>query len=957
MKSLPFIKNAWKALTHWTDSRQLRQHEDKVLFILTLMIGAIVGLVVVAFIVLTENLGSQMYPAGGAAWRRVFIPIAGSLVTGFLILRYFPNARGSGIPQTKTALFLHAGVIKLRTVLGKFGCSSVSLASGIALGREGPSVQVGAGIASLLGRQLGLRPSKAKDLVPIGAAAALAAAFNTPIAAVLFTLEEVMGDLHANVLGAIVMSSATSWMVLHLLLGDEPLFHVPSYQLVHPIEFLFYAALGAVGGLVSAIFVKLLLRLRRYFLKMPPWTAWFQPVAGGLLVGILGWFVPDVLGVGYSHVSEALNSRLALGTMALLVALKLIATATCYASGNAGGIFGPSLFIGAMMGGAFGAGAHIFMPDYTGSVGAYALVGMGAAFAGIIRVPMTSVIMIFEVTRDYSIIVPLMIANLISYFISSRLQKEPIYEALMHQDGIHLPTAARDRGELTPVSQGLRMPDSVLQSTDRIEDVLANLQPEATAWPVVDENGLLGMVTLPQLHEAVQQGHQHWIVGDLLLHPESVAASTADELSHLYPDQPLEAAIRQMAQSDRTVLPVVSRTEPRELVGVMSLSDALAAYKMEDGEEHADGTQLEIKAPAASLGRILIVLVLMFALAGFLSYFYRSQRAARAEQSSRTGNELMAGGHFQEAVERYRSALSISHSSKDRLSLATALAKAGQWNDAEIYFKELVKEMPGSGPANLGLARIAAQKGIIQDALNYYHKAIYGSWPNEAQNNRIQIRLELVEFLGRSSQLTHARAESLLLLAEMPDNLMIRKRVAQTLLDYGLSAEAAQVFQEILRRDPRDADAYAGVGQAEFALGDFRSAEQAFKSALRKNPGDLKSKRSLELAEQVIGVNPKLGGLNVAERYARSRKLLEAVLKSLDQCLAAGSKPRMPSLAELTEAGHKSLQKHGRPHSYSDAMESNLSLSEQLWKARIDSCGSLNASNDILTILMPQLSN
>ena len=148
MKSLPFIKNAWKALTHWTDSRQLRQHEDKVLFILTLMIGAIVGLVVVAFIVLTENLGAQMYPAGGAAWRRIFIPIAGSLVTGFLILRYFPNARGSGIPQTKAALFLHAGVIKFRTVLGKFGCSSVSLASGIALGREGPSVQVGAGIVA-----------------------------------------------------------------------------------------------------------------------------------------------------------------------------------------------------------------------------------------------------------------------------------------------------------------------------------------------------------------------------------------------------------------------------------------------------------------------------------------------------------------------------------------------------------------------------------------------------------------------------------------------------------------------------------------------------------------------------------------------------------------------------------------------------------------------------------------
>ena len=166
-----------------------------------------------------------------------------------MLARYFPQARGSGIPQTKTALFLHDGFISLRTVVGKFTMCAVTLASGMALGREGPSVQVGAGLASVLGRRLGLSKRSVEALVPIGASAALAAAFNTPIAAVLFTLEEVMGDLHAPVLGSIVLSSATSWIVLHLLLGDEPLFHVPAYQLVHPIEFLFYAVLGVAGGL------------------------------------------------------------------------------------------------------------------------------------------------------------------------------------------------------------------------------------------------------------------------------------------------------------------------------------------------------------------------------------------------------------------------------------------------------------------------------------------------------------------------------------------------------------------------------------------------------------------------------------------------------------------------------------------------------------------------------------
>src|SRR5215467_3183363 len=298
-------------------SFQGHQHEERVLLVLTLIIGAIVGLVVVAFIVLTENLGAHLYPAGGAGWRRVLIPIVGSLSTGFLLFRYFPNARGSGIPQTKAALFLRDGFISFRSVLGKFGLCSLSLASGIALGREGPSVHVGAGIASTLGRRLGLSTASVKALVPCGASAAIAAAFNTPISAVLFALEEVMGDMHAPVLGSIVLSSATSWIVLHLILGDEPLFHVPAYQLVHPVEFVWYAALGVAGGLVSVAFVKLLLWQRGHFLKFPARTRWIQPAVGGVTVGILGWFFPQVLGVGYAFVGQALNGQIVVGAMAL----------------------------------------------------------------------------------------------------------------------------------------------------------------------------------------------------------------------------------------------------------------------------------------------------------------------------------------------------------------------------------------------------------------------------------------------------------------------------------------------------------------------------------------------------------------------------------------------------------------------------------------------------------------
>src|SRR6266849_5764994 len=430
----------------WRDSlpgrvAELRQREDQIFLVLALVIGALTGLAVVAFILLTERMGMRLYPVGVAPWRRVVFPVVGSLGIGYSLYRYFPNARGSGVPQTKAALFAREGRITLRTVLGKFFCTSATLASGIPLGREGPSVQVGAGIGSVLGRLLGLRSEQVKNLIPVGAAAAIAAAFNTPLAAVVFSLEEIMGDLHAPVMGAVVLASATAWMVLRLFLGNQPLFKVPQYQLVHPAEFAVYAVLGVAGGLVSVAFTKLLLGIRARFLRFPQNTVWFQPVAGGLLVGLMGWFVPQVMGVGYGYVGDALNGRMAFNLMLLLVVLKLLAVTTSYASGNAGGIFGPALFIRAMLGVTVGTVSHHLFPAYTASPGAYALVGMGAVFAGIVRAPMTSGRLIYELTQDYAVIVPLMIANLVSLFISRRLQRESIYDVLALQDGIHLPTA------------------------------------------------------------------------------------------------------------------------------------------------------------------------------------------------------------------------------------------------------------------------------------------------------------------------------------------------------------------------------------------------------------------------------------------------------------------------------------------------------------------------------------
>jgi CIC family chloride channel protein len=957
----PQSHSTWKRrLKNWSDPEWLHHHEDKVILVLTLIIGAVVGLVVAAFIYVTENLGSRMYPAGGAAWRRLVIPVAGALFTGYLLSRYFPNARGSGIPQTKAALFLRDGFIAFRTVVGKFFCCSVSLASGIALGREGPSVQVGSGLASVLGRRLGLGPERIRALVPIGAAAALAAAFNTPVAAVLFTLEEVMGDLHAPVLGSVVLSSATSWIVLHLLLGDEPLFHVPAYQLIHPVEFLFYAALGVVGGIVSVCFVKLLLFIRRRFTQLPKWSEWLQPAVGGLLVGVMGWFVPQVLGVGYGNVSLALNGQMALGLMALLVPLKLIATASCYGTGNAGGIFGPSLFIGAMMGGAAGSVAHHLLPDYTGSVGAYALVGMGVAFAGIVRVPLTSVIMIFEMTRDYSIIVPLMISNLISFYISQRLQREPIYEALQHQDGIHLPAGARDRQGMPVVWAALTPAEHVFSGSATVEDAARSLDEERNAAPVVGEHGLLGMASLARLQKHVSEGHGNWTLAEILPSYDFSGPLTAQNFPHLHVDQPLDAALRHMAQAKLNVLPVVSRTNLRNLRGVVSLNGILHAYGVTEAEEAAPEPAHSVTRRsgaflpgliAATLGALLLV--------GFLNYYYRSERAARADRYFKAGNDLVLHDRNQEAVEQFRNALSVSPVNRAyRLALGLTLVNTGRFEEASVYLEEVLRRDPTNGSANLGLARIAAQQGRTADAVTCYHRAIYGSWPANQAANQVQARFELAAFLTKAALRTQATAELLAIIDRVPNDTAARKRAGRLLLDYGAPGQSADVFHGLARENNRDAEAYSGLGAAEFAEDQYVAARDAFRNALRLNPSDETTNQQLALCERILELDPAVRGIGPAERYRRSAALLQAALARAEQCLPKIGQPAdAQSFRTWADTARQSLARHPARRSYDSAAESDLSLAEELWAASQKLCGAasgLDAATDRVLAGLPR---
>ena len=566
-------------LSYWKN--RFGQREDHVFLILAILIGALAGFAVVIFILLTERLGARLFPPGVGRSRSALAPMIGSLVVGYILVRFFPDARGNGVTQTRVALYSPDARISLHAIVGKFFCTSATLASGIPLGPEGPSIAVGAGIASVLGRKLGLSTERVRGLIPVGAAAAIAAAFNTPIAAVLFSLEEIIGDLHAPVLGSVVLASATAWMVLRLSLGNDPLFHVPLYELTNPLEFIAYALLGISAGLISGIFIRSQLWIRHQFRRFPAKTLWIQPFAGGVLVGLVGCFVPQVLGVGYVHVNSLLNGQMAIRLAAVLVVLKLVTVVVSSGSGNAGGIFAPVLFIGAMLGGTIGGVSHMIFPGHTASPGAYALVGMGAFFAGVVRAPMTSVVLVFELTRDYAIIVPLMIANLVSYFISRKVIPKSLYEGLATQDGIHLPTTADRSGRSgNRVFQVMRPAAHVLAARSTVAEAAREIHDsDRNAWPVMSGEEVFGAISAGQLRHLIRDGKADVILQNVL---------DADSIPHVHRDHTFDVALERMGRSGLDLLPVVSRFDVHQLLGVVYVSDILSFYGITSSTSDAE---------------------------------------------------------------------------------------------------------------------------------------------------------------------------------------------------------------------------------------------------------------------------------------------------------------------------------------------------------------------------------
>ena len=547
---------------------------ERFFLFLAIVIGTLSGLAVVLFRIFID--WARYFLLGPSAaphqLRLVLVPGAVSLLIAVLVIHLFPRARGSGVNQTKAALYVYDGFIPLRTAVGKFLTAGLAIGAGHSLGPEDPSLQIGAAIASFIGRRLRLQRERLRMIAPIGAAAGLAAAFNAPISAVLFVIEEIVGRWSAGVLGAIVLAAVSSVVVARGFLGSEPLFHIPPTQPARLGELAAYAVLGVIGGVVSVIFARAIGGLRARLKALPRWTQYFQPALAGVLIGGIGYFgLPHVMGAGYTVLDQVLADHFAWKVLALIMVFKLMATTLSFTSGTPGGMFAPTLFIGATLGAAVGAFERAFFPHLTGPIAVYALVGMGVLFAGFLRAPMTSVFMVLEVSGDYSIIVPVMVANTLAYLISRQLQPLPIFDVLSRQDGVELPSMEEQREQaVVRIEDAMQPPPGmVLGGGESVAAALSQANESGDEFFLVaQEPSGWTYIKRDQVATLAREGK-----GDVPL--ASLLAGRT--MPRLYPDQPIEVALRHAY--DWPLLAVVHRADAQQLVGVIALADILARYR------------------------------------------------------------------------------------------------------------------------------------------------------------------------------------------------------------------------------------------------------------------------------------------------------------------------------------------------------------------------------------------
>jgi CIC family chloride channel protein len=558
---------------------RLRKSDHAFMIVVPIVIGLLGGLGAAFLRWLIHGFQDLFWGGWGTqlGWLRTLLaPAGGGLLVGVIVFYFVREAKGHGVPEVMEAISLRNGIIRPRVVLGKTLASAITIASGGSVGREGPIVQIGSSIGSSIGQVFKLSRRRMETLVGCGAAAGIAAAFNAPIAGAMFSVEILLGDFTVSQFTPIVISSVSATVVSRLFFGNYPAFVVPEYDLVHPLELVPYAILGLLCGLIAILFVKLLYRTEDFFdaIRIPDF---YKTTAGGLLIGAIGIFFPQIFGVGYEAMDQALLGKMSVWLLFALIFLKIIASSITLGSGSSGGVFAPSLFMGAMGGGFFGHILHKLLPAVTAGPGAYALVAMSAVVGAATHAPITAILIIFEMTSDYKIILPLMIATTISSFMTSRMQKGSIYTLKLKKRGINI-----QKGKELNILKSMRVKDVMRPSVELIPRgapiagiIEKFIQSEHSIFYVIDQEGRPAERITQTEISAITPEYENlrdFVVAEDIASPNSLVVTDGDHLDYV---------MKEFAKENIGEIPVISKENPGEILGTIWRIDVIAAYNKE----------------------------------------------------------------------------------------------------------------------------------------------------------------------------------------------------------------------------------------------------------------------------------------------------------------------------------------------------------------------------------------
>ncbi len=557
-------------------------NENAVMIIMALFVGVLGGYGAVAFRWLIGSFQNIFFGHGKnhfldflftLPWYAKLIPpIIGGAIVGPLVYFFAREAKGHGVPEVMEAVALKGGVIRKRVVVIKAMASAICIGSGGSVGREGPIVQIGSAIGSAFGQILRVSPDRMRTLVGCGGAAGIAATFNAPIAGVMFAMEIILGEFGIATFSPIVVSSVMATVISRAYMGNYPAFIVPQYSLVSVYEIPLYIVLGIIAGLIGVGFTTCLYKAEDLFAKIriPEYT---KAALGGAVIGVIGIFFPHIFGVGYDAIEMVLLEKMAWSIILCLIFVKILATSATLGSGGSGGIFAPSLFIGSMTGAAFGYLAHFLFPDVTATSGAYGLVGMGAVLAAATHGPINAIIILFEMTGSYKIILPLMLSCIISAMLATQIKKESIYTMKLIRRG----TDIRAGREIN-VMRSLLAKDAMTTDVVTVPETMPlkallkfTISSKHSSFPVVDGNGLLcGIVTFQDFKDVIyEEGLDNLVVAKDLATLKVVTIT---------PDESLDTALKKIGFRNIEQLPVVDAKDSRKILGILSRRDIFASY-------------------------------------------------------------------------------------------------------------------------------------------------------------------------------------------------------------------------------------------------------------------------------------------------------------------------------------------------------------------------------------------